>query len=147
MPVVELLVTKAGVNVKAVSNDMLTPLLCAMINNRPMVSSFLIHHEPALLKIADSNGDFPLHFAVLEGLADMVETLLAEGADALLVNSRNETALTVAMDVQADEAIVKMLQGAEAAAKQKLGSSIGPDPAIDAAKAEQDAEAAEARVR
>lgn len=72
MPVVELLVSRSKVNVKAVSNDMLTPLLCAMINNRPLVSSYLIHHEPALLSIQDSNGDFPLHFAVLEGLADMV---------------------------------------------------------------------------
>jgi hypothetical protein len=74
MPVVELLVTRSKVNVKAVSNDMLTPLLCAMINNRPLVSSFLIHHEPGLLSIPDSNGDFPLHFAVLEGLADMVSS-------------------------------------------------------------------------
>ncbi len=30
----------------------------------------------------------------------MVETLLEEGADVMLVNSRNETALTVAKDVQ-----------------------------------------------
>jgi len=75
MPVVELLVTRSKVNIKAVSNDMLTPLLCAMINNRPLVSSFLIHHEPGLLSIPDSNGDFPLHFAVLEGLADMVSSI------------------------------------------------------------------------
>ncbi|KAJ1467091.1 ankyrin repeat-containing domain protein, partial [Baffinella frigidus] len=93
MPVVEYLVKGAKVDVRAVSNDMLTPLLCAMINNRGEVSSLLIRHDLGLLSIADSNGDFPLHFAVLERLTDMVEILLQEGVGPLIATSRGETPL------------------------------------------------------
>ena len=119
MPVVEYLVKGAKVDVRAVSNDMLTPLLCAMINNRGSVSSLLIRHDPGLLAIADSNGDFPLHFAVLERLADMVEILLQEGADPLVTTSRGETPLMVAVDVQAEEEIVAQLQQAEREARAR----------------------------
>lgn len=74
-----------------------------------------------------------------------METLLAEGADALLVNSRKETPLTVAIDVQADEAIVRMLQEAEEQAKAKGRAGNEPDVVEVARKAEQDAMAAEER--
>ena len=74
-----------------------------------------------------------------------METLLAEGADALLVNSRKETPLTVAIDVQADEAIVRMLQEAEEQAKAKGRAGNEPDAVEVARKAEQDAVAAEER--
>eukprot|EP00961_Rhodomonas_salina_P071362 958526-Rhodomonas_salina.1 len=143
------------VDVRAVSQDLLTALLCAMINQKGEVASYLIQQDPdpgtempvwswkcsrmtcrtslptcyglygthmliqyphaslpssslpfsstlpsisssslpppplkisGLLEIADSNGDFPLHFAVVEPLPDMVETLLLQGADPLMVN-------------------------------------------------------------
>ncbi|EKX55284.1 hypothetical protein GUITHDRAFT_57654, partial [Guillardia theta CCMP2712] len=98
MPVVKYLIEEAKVELRAVSNDMLTPLLCAMINNRSDVVSFLLKTDAGLLDIPDSNGDYPLHFAVLENLVDMVLTLLQEGADPLKVNTRGETPLSVAMD-------------------------------------------------
>lgn len=66
-----------------------------------------------LLEIADSNGDFPLHLCVLENLLDMMVTLLREGADPLMVNTRGETPLTVAMDVQSEPEMIQILEQAE----------------------------------
>jgi len=66
-----------------------------------------------LLEIADSNGDYPLHLCVLENLLDMMVTLLREGADPLMVNTRGETPLTVAMDVQSEPEMIQILEQAE----------------------------------
>jgi len=46
MPIVKYLVEGARVELRAVSKDVLTPLLCAMINNRSEVASFLIRSDP-----------------------------------------------------------------------------------------------------
>jgi len=70
-----------------------------------------------LLEIADSNGDYPLHLCVLENLLDMMVTLLREGADPLMVNTRGETPLTVAVDVQAEPEMVQILEQAEQEAR------------------------------
>ena len=113
MPIVKYLVEGAKVELRAVSKDVLTPLLCAMINNRSDVASFLIRSDPGLLEITDSNGDYPLHLCVLENLLDMMVTLLREGADPLMVNTRGETPLVVAMDIQAEPEMTQILEQAE----------------------------------
>ena len=113
MPIVKYLVEGAKVELRAVSKDVLTPLLCAMINNRAEVAVYLIRNDPGLLEITDSNGDYPLHLCVLENLLDMMVTLLREGADPLMVNTRNETPLTVAIDVQAEPEMLQILEQAE----------------------------------
>jgi ankyrin repeat protein len=46
MPIVQYLVEEARVELRAVSKDVLTPLLCAMINNRANVAAFLIRSDP-----------------------------------------------------------------------------------------------------
>jgi len=46
MPIVQYLVEGAHVELRAVSKDVLTPLLCAMINNRAEVAAFLIRADP-----------------------------------------------------------------------------------------------------
>lgn len=46
MPIVKYLVEDARVELRAVSKDVLTPLLCAMINNRAGVAAFLIRSDP-----------------------------------------------------------------------------------------------------
>ena len=66
-----------------------------------------------LLEITDSNGDYPLHLCVLENLLDMMVTLLREGADPLMVNTRGETPLVVAMDIQAEPEMTQILEQAE----------------------------------
>jgi ankyrin repeat protein len=113
MPIVKYLVEGAHVELRAVSKDVLTPLLCAMINNRADVASFLVRKDAGLLEIADSNGDYPLHLCVLENLPDMMVTLLREGADPLKVNTRGETALTVAEDVNASDEMMQILEQAQ----------------------------------
>jgi hypothetical protein len=72
-----------------------------------------------LLDIADSNGDYPLHLCVLENLLDMMVTLLREGADPLMVNTRGETPLTVAVDVQAEPEMIQILEQAEQEAREQ----------------------------
>jgi len=81
-------------------------MLACFYNNNPEVAKRLILHGADVNKGREDTGDTPLMYAVQNEnrAAEMTRILLESGADPAIINNYNETALSIATDIQAEDA-------------------------------------------
>lgn len=90
MPLLRFLVEDLKVDVKNQNIDRMTPLACAVFQDRLEAARYLCQRDASLLQITDGNGDYPLHLAVVEGRHRLVEMLLQHCTDTSMKNERGK---------------------------------------------------------
>lgn len=98
-----------------------TILHLAAIRGSLEIARMLIEKEPALVHAKNRQGNTPLHVAAKQGYADIVELLIARGADAGVKNYENRTAFFLAQQGRHED-VARML-------KQHQRPPLSPPPA------------------
>lgn len=93
---VERLLVKKRVNAGVQNNFKETPLMIAADYNNKYAVGLLVQKHPETINLQDDKGDTALMYAIREGYHPIVDMLLASGANPLLDNKEDQTALMIA---------------------------------------------------
>ena len=118
-----------GLSLGQQSRSGMTPLHYAVLRNQKEVATFLtsVANVDSFIDFQADEGSTALHFAASLGYQELVEVLLAAGADATITNKKGATPLARAQQKKHD-AIVTLLKEAMSQKKDsyKQGNSLPP---------------------
>jgi ankyrin repeat protein len=107
-----------------------TPAICGEIHNAAKAGDLakvktLLKENPELVSSKDDRGNAPLHMAVISGKKDMVELLLATGADVDAKNNSGDTPLNWAAETGNPDVVELLIaHNADVNAKNNYGGTI-----------------------
>ena len=107
--IVNLLLNSGADPAICVSDNLMSPLHIAVVNDRPDIVSVLCQKAPQLINVGNSNGWAPLHFAAAKNVPVVLEVLIENGAELNITNNSEQTPLYIAIDKRAASNVKTLL--------------------------------------